>query len=198
MSEWLTGVVGALSAIAGGLVTGAYDSFRDWVMRPKLVLDFDGEGRGFIPLSERRVDGALIEEKWLRIKLTNDGRRVARECQVYLVNVEELHEGHRRTTSYTDARPLFWPGYPRECGPRALPPSVSFFADVASVQKTIPGWNFHIKGGLYQSEKIIGGYTGTYRLTMLATADNAKPVSAEVDVRYEHQWDTFRAFTAPR
>ena len=75
-----------------------------------------------------------------------------------------------------------------------------FYIEIVGVFKHESGWNFKKN----QREEIISMkmFSGTYRLKLTVTADNAKPKSCEIDVTYQNKevrdWNQLRALSVSR
>ena len=53
-----------------------------------------------------------VINKFIRVRLTNEGRRVARDCRVFLVEVEEIsNAGGAHKTKFNESMPLSWAGF---------------------------------------------------------------------------------------
>jgi hypothetical protein len=181
-------LVAAGSAIAGGLVTGFYEHWRDWYERPKLQLDYEGTDGNRIE-ADRTEAGHLISEIYIRARVRNTGRRAAKDCVVFLTAITEVHPGGKTTpTPYHDAMPLGWPGW--KFSPRDIPRGVEFYVDVMKVSKNSPGWMISVER-LFTDR--LRDYSGTYRFQLTAIADNALPVVFEIDVTYNQDWHNLRA-----
>jgi hypothetical protein len=84
--ELLVAVIGAGAAITGGLVTGAFEYIQRWWTRPELKLDYIGGSANKVE-STYQANGQTVVEIFIRVRLRNMGRRVARECRVFLAEV---------------------------------------------------------------------------------------------------------------
>jgi hypothetical protein len=193
--EQLIGVIGAgaalLGSIIGGLLTGSFEYFRQKVTKPKLTLDYIGGSANKIE-SSFEINGKQVTEIFIRARLRNTGVRVARDCRVYLVAVTEVDHTSTHETSFRDSMVLAWPGWPQDFTSRVLPRGIDAYVNVVSVSKNEAGWRFHVKN-LFASQQELKNYKGTYRLTLLATADNAEPVELKIDVTYNQDWHSLRA-----
>jgi hypothetical protein len=180
-----------VAALAGGLLSGAFDALRDWWSRPVLQLDYQPEAgsRATSTYIERDVS---VEEIFIKVRLRNTGRKVARDCRVFLTKIREFTDGNFHETPYFDSKPLRWPGYPDDFAPRNVPKGIDSFIDVVGVRKDMSDWRFKVES-LYANQQSLKTFKGTYRLTIVATADNANPTSFEIDVTYNGDWHSLRA-----
>lgn len=82
-------------------------------------------------------------------------------------------------------------GYPKDYNSRPIPPGIHSYVDVLRISRGDSSWNFRIKA-LFASQDSIKNYRGTYRLKIVATADNAKPAEVEFDVTYAGDYTSLR------
>ena len=193
--EQLIGVIGAgaalLGSIIGGLLTGSFEYFRQKLTKPKLTLDYAGDSANKIE-SSFEINGKQVTEIFVRARLRNTGLRVARDCRVYLVGIGEVDHTSIHETNFHNSMVLAWPGWPQDFTSRVIPKGIEAYVNVVSVRKNEAGWRFHVNN-IFASQQELKNYTGTYRLTLLATADNADPVELKIDVTYNQDWHSLRA-----
>jgi hypothetical protein len=182
-----------LSAIAGGVVggflSGSYQHLREWHDRPRLHIDFKGTEANTVPVEFTRGDTS-VSEIFLRARVLNSGRKVARACQVFLTGLTEVHPAGTTPTAFHDSMALAWAG--GQFVPRDVPPGVEFYVDVVRISKHYPGWNFSVEN-LFASLSQLKEYKGTYRFHLIVTGDNTDPAVCQVDVSYAGDWHGLRS-----
>ena len=180
------GLVGAGAAIVGGLISGAYQHFRDWLTRPKLKLDFDPADDKMETFWEGRhpFNGIL-----LRASVRNEGNRPVLNCQVFLTALKNIHTTGESRTSFKDPQQIAWAGWSFD--PKRIPHGVTFYVDVARVSKHEPGWQFTFERGVAED---LTNFKGTYRFKLVAVADNAEPAYLDLDTEYFGDWHNLRAW----
>jgi len=184
------GLVGAGGAVIGGLLNGAYQHALDWFRQPQLRIDYEGTEANKVDVEYQQGDKS-IAEVYIRARVRNTGRRIARGCRVFLVALNEVHSSGATTqTVLRDSLVLAWAGYHFE--PRDVPRGVEFFADVMRVSKHQPGWLFSVER-LFASHARLKDYRGTYRFCLMVTGDNTSPSTCEIDVMYDGDWHNLRA-----
>jgi len=110
MSETIeVGLLAAGAAIAGGILSGIYQHFRDWFTRPKLVIEFHENGPANVVQASWDVGGRQVEWVIVRPGIRNRGRRPATNCRVFLISLSEVHsksDGNRirRLNAFTVVR----------------------------------------------------------------------------------------------
>jgi hypothetical protein len=130
-------------------------------------------------------------EIYIRARVRNTGREVARSCRVYLAELTEIRTSGQISTSLYDAKQLQWAGL--DFIPLDIPRGVNLYVDLAWVSKDQPGWRFSVQR-LFASQSGLKTYRGTYRFHLLATAHNADPAVCSVDVSYDGDWHSLRAW----
>ena len=184
-------LIGAGAAIAGGLISGAYQHARDWFNRPKLRIDSEEAAANKVEADYKAADGTAVSEIYIRARVQNTGRQIAQGCVVFLAKLEEVHpSGGTTSTVFFDSRPLTWAGW--NFLPRDVPSGLDFYVDVMRVSKSAPGWKFSVQK-LFWNEEALQSYSGTYRFTLMVTADNAEPASCKIDITYNGDWHSLRA-----
>jgi hypothetical protein len=189
--EFKIALVAAVGGVTGGLVTGFYSHARAWFTRPRLSVDYANEERHFIDFNAVNWEGRDISAVYVRVRVRNEGRRVAKGCRVFLTGLDEVHPSGTTPTNLPDALVLGWPGG-HDFEPRDIPRGISFYADLVMVSKHIEGWGFCVKE-IYANQKHLAQYRGTYRFHVLVTADDADPGQCRVDASYDGDWHNFRA-----
>ena len=189
--ELIAGLIGALAAIIGACLTGLFDYVRTYRVRPILLLEFERDD-AFIVESTYLAHDKERSSKFVRVRLRNVGNSVARDCRVYLTNIEEVRGPQIHPTTLYDSKPLPWAGYPPDTSSRALPKGINAFIDVIRFSKDDRIWHFQAKP-FFASQVSIRDYTGTYRVTVVATADNAAPVTLSFHVEFDGEYDRLRA-----
>jgi hypothetical protein len=185
--------IGAGAAILGGIVagvlSGAYQHFRDWYTRPRLKLEFDANSDKFEAAwtSGGSFDGVLI-----RVSLRNQGQTVAQNCRVFVTSLTSRHPSGSTPTTFTGSRQIAWAGWDFE--PRSVQNGIVFYLDLARFSKETSGWQFTFKETRAKDEEL-KKYTGTYRFRLAAVADNCAPNYFDVDVDYNGNWNNLRAWT---
>jgi len=176
MTENMTAaLIGGGAALAGGLISGAYQHVRDWFNRPKLRIDSKETAANKVNTEYTQPDGTAVSEIYIRARVQNTGRHIAKGCVVFLAKLEIVHpSGGTTSTVFFDSRPLAWAGW--KFIARDVPPEVDFYVDVMRVSKSVSGWRFSVEK-LFANEAALQRHSGTYRFTLVVTADGAKPAS---------------------
>ena len=144
-NELLAAFIGASAAIVGAIVTGVFDSFRRYIMRPVLRLSFKERDDAYCVESTYEVDGQSRTSTFIRVRLSNSGKSVARDCRVFLTEIKEINGMRAHPTKIYDAKQLPWAGYPKDYISRPVPSGIHSYVDVLRISKGDSSWNFLVK-----------------------------------------------------
>jgi hypothetical protein len=157
-----------------------------------LIIDFQGTAANKESVEYKEGD-KVVSEIYVRARVRNDGQQVARGCRVFLSSLAEVQASGTMPTVLHDAKPLAWAGY--DFSALDVPPGVDFYVDVIRISKQYSGWLFPVPR-LFASQQELKNYRGTYRFHLLLTAYNATPAACVIDVVYDGDWHSLRAFRA--
>jgi hypothetical protein len=79
------------AAIAGGLLTGAYQHGRDYLTRPILKIDYPDDGSTLTEATYPVGEGQEKRQqtrRYVRVRVQNVGKRIAQNCRVFLTDVK--------------------------------------------------------------------------------------------------------------
>jgi hypothetical protein len=190
--EILAACIGAGAALAGAIVPSIIGWIKDRYTRPILNLTFESKDDAYLVESTYMAGEMERTSKFVRVRLTNKGRDVARECRVFLTEVREVDGQQLHPTSFYDSKSLPWAGFPKNYSARPIPAGINAYIDVLRVSKGDPKWDFRVKT-MFASQRPIETYKGILRLKITATADNAEPVSITLDVTFRGDYDGLRS-----
>jgi len=162
-------LIGAGGAILGGLLNGAYQHLLDWLNRPVLHIDYAGSDANLVSAEYKKGD-INVAEIYVRARVTNTGRTIAKGCRVFLVALKEVHASGTTATSWHDSTSLAWAGH--DFIPRNVPRDVRFYVDVLKISKHSPGWSFPVER-FFASQANLKTYRGRYRFGLMVTGENA-------------------------
>jgi hypothetical protein len=190
-AAWIAGGAAIGGGLVAGLLTGAYEHWREHRNRPILAIDFQDDDLHRVETPDERSEGKDPPYLYMRVRVRNTGRRAAKSCRVFLAYLEEVHpSGLTTRTVFLDARQLAWAGF--KFDPLDLPRDLDFYADVVRVSKAASGWGISLEQ-LFSSERSLESYKGTYRFHVIATSDNARSARCVIDISYNGDWHNLRA-----
>jgi hypothetical protein len=88
-----------ISAITAVIISLAADRVKSWLTKPKLEVEYDHTIAGC------RVVNTGVQV-WIRVRVRNTSKHIARQCAAYLVNISMLDSGEK---ILYDAPLLNWP-----------------------------------------------------------------------------------------
>lgn len=200
--------VSLVPILVGGAIGFASALFaeplRRWIFSPKLVLSFEDstDYKARTPESATFLDPQRSavpihsnhEAEYVRIKVVNDSRPLAKECRAYLVGIEKKQaDGTFAPTLYCDSIPLAWScREDKAYEPIDLPNGVAQFIDLVSVRSISDEYKLEIKplpqryGGFLRDK-------GTFRFTVQVSGENVKPIFIRVLFTWNGVWDKYEA-----
>ncbi len=191
--------VGGIIAFASAIFA---EPVRRWIFSPKLVTSFEDssdckartpEQATFLDPQQSAVPiHSTHEAEYIRIKVVNDARPVAKDCQAYLVGIEkEQPDGSFATTLYCDSIPLAWScREERAYEPIDLPNGVAQFIDLISVRSISRDYRIEVKS----LPSRYAGFLldkGTFRFTVQVSGENVKPVLIRIKFTWKGKWDDY-------
>jgi hypothetical protein len=205
MAGELTTIIPALVGGAIGFASAVFsEPLRRWLFSPKLTLSFENSSdyRARTPeqvtFRDPQCSAVPIhsthEAEYIRIKVVNSARPLAKECRAYLVAIEKQRpDGGFESTFYCDSIPLAWScREDRAFDPVDLPNGVAQFIDLVSVRSISSDYKLEIRplplryAGFLRDK-------GTFRFTVQVSGENAKPVFMRVRFAWDGSWDKYVA-----
>jgi hypothetical protein len=183
----MAALIGFLGAVIGGILTAAFPLVLDWWRAP--VLDIVCVKDDDLFDMEFDQGGKRVYRKYLTVRVVNNGRTTARNCRLYLKDIQKVHiNGKVESVKGGTSFQLSWPGW--KFDGRDIPPTLQLVVEAVSVDKSEPGWIFMFDGN-ERNQPEVRSYRGTYRLVLVAVAENTVPKVRELDVAYDGDWHQF-------
>ncbi len=187
-ATWWGAIIAALGAMIGAALAVGIPVFLAWRNSPILhlshsmsvdVFDFDFEH-----------NGAILNRRYATVQLENQGKTVAKNVRLYLAKLEKIHQAaDPQDVPLGSSFQLAWPGWTFEG--KEVPVGISLAIEVVSVDKSEPGWIFQFREK-ERNQVDVRSYKGTYQITLVAVADNAKPLVRKLTVDYNGDWHQFQ------
>lgn len=197
-SAVLNTFVGAVLGFAAAVFA---EPLRQWIYRPKLKLEFNGDPgcRARTPEQAQLGGGprpvqSIHEADYIRIKVTNTKPLIAKNCRAYLVGIEKADSSSAfKPTIYGDSIPLPWSCRGEQAyGPLDLPRGIAQFLDVVSTRSVSADFKPEIKPIPYRYISLFQ-QQGTFRFTVQVSGENVKPVFIKILFRWTGVWDRYEA-----
>jgi hypothetical protein len=157
----------------------------------KLKVEFKEGDKSFVTDTK---ESGVTDAHYVRIKVLNKGRQIAKQCRSYLVNVEKWKSktGKFEPTIYCDSLPLPWSARTNTIDYPALdmPRDINQFIDILSTRSSESDYKIMVQPRLYRYESLFKEH-GKFRYTVLVSGDNFKPISAKVVFDWRGDWDNF-------
>jgi len=195
-SEWVAVASGVAGAVAGGFVGGVTPSVVGRLFGPRLEIDYAGDRDNVVTTVNTGSEGQTTEDIWVRARVRNRGRLRAKRCQVFLTSLCEVRADGTTSVVVKDSKVLQWAGGSRD--PLDVPPGVEFYVDLLKLSKHLSGWGMLFNFFKHQHQQALERYSGTYQFHLMISGENAPLRRCTINAEYKQDWETFRAWQAPR
>lgn len=174
---------------SGFLIAVVAEPFRQWILKPVLELEFNKDSPDFVTSTPMTCGNAY----YIRVKVNNKKRNVARGCKAYLVNIEKKQpNGEFGPTIYCDSLQLAWSNR----GGNAydgfdLSKGVNPFVDVITTYSDRTDFEPQIfPRTIYRYTPLFNQH-GVFRFTIQISAENANPETIKIILDWSGKWDDF-------
>lgn len=185
-----------LSVVAGFLIAVFAEPLRQKLFKPDLDVEFV-DSRDYVTLTPESRNNPHIKAYYIRVKVTNRKRILARDCRTYLINIEKKDEkGKFLPTVYCDSIPLAWSLQYEGEQYRGLDiaKGVEQFVDIIKTIKARNDANSfypQIMVTPFRYENLFRE-TGTFRFTIQVSAANTDPKNIKLIFDWKGVWDDFK------
>lgn len=191
-----------LAAIVALAVALFGEALRHRIFGPKLDVTFDAQNpacKAHTTIGPKTGPAPVwaSEAYYVRVKVENEGRGLAKSCRAFLVKVEEANaNGEFKETIYADSLQLKWScrSEGTEYDPIDLPKGVPQFVDVVSTDKKDAAFYIHTSPpppNRYESLFKVSPHR-RFRFAVLIGGDGVEPKSTMVIFEWCGAWDNFK------
>lgn len=183
MSSLIAPLIGLAGVIVGAFLRPVVDRVVIWLNGPNLRLSADN-------CPTQTAGGA--KQYYLRVAVENTGRLMARQCRVFLSEVEVWKVDRFTKTDYRDCLPLIW-SYDSALVSTDIPFGVTRHADIAVFDPALqPGLRLQFWSGKSDPLDIpqfqsFTSLNGKFRFTIIAGVDGASAKKERVIVEWDGQ-----------
>jgi hypothetical protein len=183
------GAIGFVSAVLAPIVV---EPLKRRFFDPKLKVEFIEGDKGFITDTKEK---GVTEAHYVRVKVINTGRQIAKQCRAYLVNVEKWNTSTNKfePTIYCDSLQLAWSARANTeeaYSPLDMPRDINQFIDIVSTRRPEIDYKIMVYAHLYRYEPLFKEH-GKFRYTVVVSGDNVKPASTKVVFEWSGDWHNF-------
>ncbi len=197
--ELLATAVG--SALGGGvLAVGGQELVRCW-KRPRLHLSFEDKTAFFArtpinwpnDLANPAAGTTEYEAIYVRAKVVNGGRSIARDCRAYMSQITcHKLDGSVERIEEQDAIPLSWSLNPDLFRPIDIPVGINQFVDIAfTISKEQPP-KLYPSGNFPNRFRRSWNNPGTFEIDLIVTAQDIQPSRATIKFKWLGPWDSLQ------
>lgn len=183
-------------SFALGFISAVFaEPLRQWLFRPRLKLTFTG--REDCVTATRMTDGSGA--RYVRIRVVNVRRRVAKSCKGFLIKIEKLSaSGQFHDTHYVDSIQLAWSCQGRDDArkPLDLVHGISQYLDVVATSEVSDSFALQISPLPLRYESLWSTVPSTYRYTVQVSGDGVDPVQIKIVFSWKGNWQDVDAYYA--
>lgn len=188
-STLVGGAIGFFSSLLTQIII---EPIKNRIYGPKLEVRFIDGDKAFV--TDTKENG-VTEAHYVRLRVVNTGRQIAKQCRAYLVNVEKWNTsaGNFEPTIYCDSLQLAWSAQANvqeAYRPLDMAKEIRQFIDVASTRESENDYRIMTKPHLFRYEPLFKEQ-GRFRYTVQVSGDNVKPTSAKLIFDWRGHWHNF-------
>lgn len=182
--------------LSGAFVVILAEVAKHILFKPKLNLEFD-EGKGCIAdtWEINRNGQKTADARYIRVKVTNNSRIIAKDCRGYLINIEKQNKhGKFAPTVYCDSIQLAWSCQGKRNRYEAVDISkgVNQYLDVITTRNTSREFDPQIMAKPLRYLDLFKE-TGIFRLIIQASVAGADPKIIKLIFNWKGVWNDFSA-----
>lgn len=195
---------GLLVALVAFVAAIAIGPVKHWFYGPKLKLEFIEDNKDYntdtqVTITKKNGDGVDVDVSdvpahYVRIKVVNEGREIAKQCNAYLTNIEKWNYSANKyeQTDYCDSLMLAWSARNIERFRLLnLPKGIKWFVDVISTN-AIDKNEYSVETNIEMNRYIdLFKERGKFQYTVMISGDNVKPASCKIVFTWSGDWDNF-------
>ena len=182
-----------ISFTAGFAIAIFAEPVRRFFFKPKLKSEFQ-QSPYCISKTYDVVNGKVVADMhYIRVKVTNTSKIIARDCRAYLINIEKKSEkGKFASTCYCDSIQLAWSCQKEEDSYRGIDISkgVNQYLDVIATKSTSKEFK-PLTIVTTNRDRDLFKETGEFLLTIQVSAHGADPKTIKLEFDWNGIWDNF-------
>jgi hypothetical protein len=183
----------AVTWIVGFLTAAFAEPVRVWLLRPRLRVSFTGAEDCITKTPTVIGSGAV----YVRLKVVNETRRIARSCRAFLVKVEtRTEQGTFNDTLYADSIQLAWSCQVPGSAGRSIDliHGVSQYVDVIATNERNNDFAPQIEPLPLRYGPLFSGAPQTFRLTVQVSGDGLDAQRFRLIFQWRGKWDAVDAY----
>ncbi len=187
------GLSEVISFISGAAIAIFAEPIRRWLFRPKINVRLE-EHNGCVvrTIGISRTMDQPIDMYYIRLRVINTHRFIAKGCSPYLVNIEKEEEGKFSKTGYCDSIPLAWSCQSEKDRfvPMDIPKGVNQYIDVLNTNMYSDSFNPQIMAMPFRYQPLFKE-KGKFRFTVEVCAENITPTKTAFVFEWNGVWNEF-------
>ncbi len=195
---WVSFVTPLFSFVLGFVTAVFSEPLRRWLFRPVLRLSFE-KNDTCVAHTPVQNGGKEHEAYYIRLKVENTTRPLAKACRAFLIGVEEQGKnGVWIPTIYADSLPLAWSCQERREArkPLDLPFGVAQFVDVVATDSLFNNYFVQVAPLPFRYHTLFEIKPKTFRFTVLVAGDGVNPETKQIVFGWKGVWNDFEVSKA--
>ena len=169
----MNGWIAVLSGLIGAVAALALSSLKDWIVKPRLRITANAEiGGCVVETPAVRSDGTKVEQRYLRLRVDNDGYQTAKGVCVSISRITRRVPNAGNATFDEEVMDLTWPfGHATHVD---IPPRTHRFVNLCHTTKATNGdlhFEFDVSITPFRIANVYDR-AGTTEVELLASAEN--------------------------
>lgn len=187
-------------ALGGGVLTLIGQELLAFCRRPKILIEYGDAPEYCTPSpiawpwdnpDRRPVE---LESIFVRSKIKNSGRSVAKSCRAYMTHVARTNkDGTRFEIKGQDSMQIPWSLRDGEVDAIDLPPGINQFVDICfTISRDLPHKLFPAARLFPKRLRESWNQPGRFNITVMVTGEGFDPISKVICFEWDGPWDQIR------
>jgi hypothetical protein len=187
-----------IAPFIAGFITAIFaEPIRKKLFKPKLKISF-GDTLDYLTETPETGGGRTIDTYYIRAKVTNEKKIIARSCKVFLINIEEKDEyGKFLSTIYCDSIQLAWSCQDYTKGEQwqgiDLAKGVNQYVDLITTRSINESFDPQLKVKPLRYLDLFRK-SGAYRFTIQVCGSDADPEIIKLVFEWNGVWNKFKIY----
>jgi len=206
LKEVFDAILPIITLISGFLIAVFAEPLRRKLYKPVLSIWIEDSAdciyKTSLPAILNGINVMGSDGIYIRAKVKNEKKNIAKKCRAFLVNIEKKQENKFQSTTYCDSIPLAWSCHMinnDNCEPIDIPHGVVQYLDILSMSRgRREFYPAIIDTHLSYRYKNLFEETGTFRFTIHLTGENVEPQTLKLILEWNGVWDQFKVYPASK
>lgn len=184
-----------LSYLAGFATAIFAEPIRQMIFKPDLQVGF-GQSQDYLSHTPEIFNNMEMEAYYIRVRVTNKSRYIAKDCRAYLINIEKKNENDKFSpTIYCDSIQLAWSCQAKGEQYRAIDiaKDVNQYIDVIVTRSITDEFDSPILVKPFRYFSLFRE-KGIFRVTIQVAASGVSPETIKLVFEWKGDWKNFKVY----